>query len=341
MSTSPSYPTGCWYAAAASDEVGRHLLARRMLDTPVLVYRLQDGTPVALHDRCVHRPFPLSLGRLDGDTVISGYTGFSYGPSGQVVSVPTQQRVPLDAATRSYPVHDDGAFVWVWLGEPSLAAHRPVPKLGWLADDGWTTFGDAWETAADVALLHENFADITHVAVVHPDIAPPVLRSAPPPLEVSVTETTVSFSRDYPPAVLPQWHSRLLGLPADAEHAQHEEGMFLTPGGWADRWDVEVAGHADLDGTATFRFTHALCPVSVGRTRHLWRVSRNFALDEEVTDQLRPVFTEYYQRVKAVLETMQMVLDTDGPARQVAVSADAAALAVARILRRMVADEAG
>ena len=104
---------------------------------------------------------------------------------------------------------------------------------------------------------------------------------------------------------------------------------------------ASVAGHADLDGTATFRFTHALCPVSVGRTRHLWRVSRNFALDEEVTDQLRPVFTKYYQRVKAVLETMQMVLDTDGPARQVAVSADAAALAMARILRRMVADEAG
>ena len=39
-------------------------------------------------------------------------------------------------------------------------------------------------------LLHENFADITHVAVVDPSFAPPVLTAGPVPLlEVEVTET--------------------------------------------------------------------------------------------------------------------------------------------------------
>ena len=53
---------------------------------------------------------------------------------------------------------------------------RPPPVTPWLNDAGWATIGDEWETKADVLLLHENFADITHVAVVDP-YAPPVLRS--------------------------------------------------------------------------------------------------------------------------------------------------------------------
>ena len=102
-----------------------------------------------------------------------------------------------------------------------------------------------WETKADLLLLHENFADITHVAVVDPYIAPPVLRSSPPPLEVEVTETTVSFSRTYQPAPIPAWQAELLGLPADAEHVQHEQGAFVTPGLWVDRWDVHVESEAN------------------------------------------------------------------------------------------------
>ena len=186
-------------------------------------------------------------------------------------------------------------------------------------------------------MLHENFADITHVAVVHPEISPPVLRSAPPPLTVTVSETTVRFERDYPPAPLPDYHAAALGVGADHTYPQHEEGAFISPGLWVDRWDVELAGSS----TATFRFTHALAPVEPNVTRHFWRVSRNFATDDETTERLHPIFTEYYRRVKDILEVMQTVVDTDGPRREVAVGADAAVIAVRRILRRMVADEVG
>ena len=56
---------------------------------------------------------------------------------------------------------------------------------------------------------------------------------------------------------------------------------------------------------------------------------------------LLPIFTDYYQRVKRILETMQGVLDTDGPRKEVNVSADAAALQVRKIITSMVADETG
>jgi phenylpropionate dioxygenase-like ring-hydroxylating dioxygenase large terminal subunit len=335
------HPRNCWYAVATTAEVGREPLGRRVLGTGVVLFRTTDGTSIALEDRCAHRPYPLSLGHLDGDRIVSGYTGFVYDARGFCVHVPTQSEIPVGAQVRAFPVHEDGVFVWVWLGEPAVASLRPPAATPWLSDPGWATLGAEWETEADLLLLHENFADITHVAVVDPYIAPPVLRSSPPPLEVEVTETTVSFSRTYQPAPLPGWQAELLGLPADTEYVQREQGAFVTPGLWVDRWDVHVESAPNETQVHTFRFTHAVTPIAPGRTRHAWRVSRNFALGEQAGKVLLPIFTDYYQRVKQILETMQGVLDTDGPRKEVNVSADAAALQVRKIISSMVADETG
>ena len=90
----PAFPMHAWYVAATSEEVGRTPLARRALDTAVVLYRTADGRVVALEDRDAHRPYPLSLGRLEGDLVVSSYSGFAYAPDGRCVRVPTQADVP-------------------------------------------------------------------------------------------------------------------------------------------------------------------------------------------------------------------------------------------------------
>lgn len=340
----PSAPVGvprnAWYVVATTHEVARTLLPRRAPGVRVVLYRTQDGDPVALEDRCAHRPYPLSLGRLDGDRIVSGYTGFTYAPDGRCVAVPSQPRVPVGARVRALPVHDDGALVWVWTGPAELAPLRPVPQAPWLRAADWATFGSEWETGASLDLLQDNFADIGHVAVVDAVIAPPVIAEGnPPPVEVEVTETSVSFSRAFSPARVAPWHAAALGLPAEALHRQRERGAFVAPGLWVDRWDVEVAGHGERDGTASFVFTHALTPLDGRRTRHLWRVSRNFALDGATGAALQPLFETYYSRVRAILETMQAVVDADGMRPDVTVQADAAGVAVRRIMRRLVADE--
>jgi vanillate O-demethylase monooxygenase subunit len=330
-----TYPVNTWYVIATKDEVSRQPMARRALETPVVIYRTQDGQAVALEDRDAHRPYPLSLGRVDGDTIVSGYSGFAYAPDGACVHVPTQPHVPIGARVRAFPVVEQDGLVWVWLGVAPLASRRNPPRTPWLAGDGWTTFGDEWDTQANLLLLHENFADITHVPVVDPFIAPPVLAGEPPALEVEVSETSVSFSRDYPPARLTGWHADALGLSSDTEHAQREEGAFVTPGLWADAWHVYVDGGSPH----TFRFTHAVTPVSARQTRHIWRVSRNFAPGPEVSERLLPIFTAYYRRVQQILETMQQVIDSDGPRDEVSVNSDAAALQVRRIVNRLITEE--
>jgi phenylpropionate dioxygenase-like ring-hydroxylating dioxygenase large terminal subunit len=335
-------PLNAWYAVATADEVGRTPLARRLLGHRVVLYRTTGGDAVVLEDRCAHRPVPLSDGRLVGDDIFSGYTGFGYAPDGRCVSVPTQDNVPFDAAVRSFPVHEDGTFVWAWGGEPRLSGLRPPPDTSWLRSPEWTTFGDAHTTRAAVALLRDNFADITHVVQLDPAIAPPVLDDGPPPpLEVQVSETTVTFSRRFPASRLAPWHAQVLELPEDATHEQHEEGAFVSPGLWVDRWSVHVSGHGDRDGVHTFVFTHALTPTSPRTTRHIWRVSRNFASSAAATGTLQPMLAGYYDRVRGVLEQMQSIVEEEGPRPEVATTADAAVTQVRRIVRRLVEDETG
>lgn len=329
-----TYPANAWYVAGTSSEITRTPLARRALGVPVVLYRDEAGGVVALEDRDAHRPYPLSLGHLDGDLIVSGYSGFAYAPDGQCVRVPTQPQVPYGTAVRAFPAREQDSLVWIWLGEKAIAGQRSVPRAPWLTDPAWTTFGDAWETEANILLLHENFADITHVAVVDPYIAPPVLRAEPPPLEVEVSETSVSFQRNYPPARIAPWHAEAMGLSPDGEYAQVEEGAFLSPGMWMDAWHVVSDA-----GRQTFRFTHAVTPVSPTRTRHVWRVSRDFGPGSVTTEQLAPTFAAYYRRVQEILERMQDVLTTDGPRAEVSVNADAAALQVRRIVSRLVAEE--
>lgn len=337
-SARPTYPHNAWYALATSEEVGGTPLGTRAVDLPVVLFRTSEGAAVALGDRDAHRPYPLSLGRVEGDTIVSAYSGFVYDRSGRCVRVPTQAQVPYDARVPSYPVREQGGLVWVWLGQPALAELRPPTPTPWLTDPTWETFGGQWATRANVVMLHENFADITHVAVVDPFISPPVLSSTvAPPLEVELTETTVSFHRDWPAAPMPAWQATIAGSSPTTAYPQREEGSFLSPGLWADRWDVDVP--EEEGGPQSFRFTHAVTPVDARSTRHIWRVSRNFARGAEATEAFRPIFEAYYLRVREILETMQQVVDHDGYGTDVNVAADQAVLQVRKIMRRLVADE--
>lgn len=56
-----------WYVAAWAHEVAPGgLLARRILDEALVLWRSADGAPVAQLDRCPHRLAPLSAGRVEG-----------------------------------------------------------------------------------------------------------------------------------------------------------------------------------------------------------------------------------------------------------------------------------
>ena len=86
-----------WYVAAYDREITQRPLGRMILGEPVVFYRLEDGTPVALEDRCAHRHLPLSMGTLVGDTLQCLYHGLRYDKTGTCVRVPGQDTIPRAA----------------------------------------------------------------------------------------------------------------------------------------------------------------------------------------------------------------------------------------------------
>lgn len=336
MPLSSTIPMDCWYPVGTSDELGRWLTSTRIAESPLVLFRLGNGTVVALEDRCAHRAYPLSEGVLIDDTVRCGLCGFVYDAAGRCVSVPTQPNVPIGAEVASYPVRESDGIVWVWLGAAGRAGLHRIPELPWLDGEGWATIGDDTVVSASFLLLHENFADVTQVPFIAPEISPAVLGTVPPPLDVVVSETSVALHRDFPPAPLPTWQAELVGCPADAEYRTAQSGFFPSPAVWVDHWDAQAA-----DGTwVRLRFTQLVTPIDDSTSQLMWRVSRDFALPNAAADLfLSEIFADYYERVIRAMEIAQRSLDLDGPGPAVNVSADAVGLKVREIVSTLLLGE--
>src|SRR6516225_5064606 len=97
----------------SNHEVTRNRLGGLILGEPIAFFRKEDGTPVALEDRCVHRHLPLSMGRLVGDLLQCHYHGLRYDGTGQCVRVPGQNAIPPAAQVKAYPVAERHRWLWI------------------------------------------------------------------------------------------------------------------------------------------------------------------------------------------------------------------------------------
>jgi vanillate O-demethylase monooxygenase subunit len=336
----PNYPFNCWYVAATSDEVGQGLLARRLLGIPVVMYRRESGDVVAMEDRCIHRAYPLSAGRRDGDRVVCGYHGFGYDPDGCLVDVPSQENVPPGARLRSYPVYEQSPFVWIWLGDTGAAALRPPPRVPWYGDGtGWASTTEVLRVEANYLLLHEHYLDLTDVFVMHPEAVPPDIEVLPPLDEVEVSERSVSYSRTTPPSRLAAWEAEVTGLPAETSGNRREEGTFVSPALHVQHYAIDPEDGKTYDLLRIQGFT----PKSPATTHIFLQMARNYATDNDGAGEfLRTMFHEWAERDADVLEAVQHRLEEDTvPRRDINVKADRAAVRARRIAMEMVDEESG
>lgn len=163
-------PRNAWYVAAFAKDVGRELIGRTVVGTPLVIYRKEDGAPVALDGRCPHRHFPLAKSCLKGDTIVCGYHGITFGPDGQCVDVPSQTHVPRALRVPAYPVAEHGLWLWVWVGDADRADPALLPSLEELGLVGEGLTGHELffhEVACRYQLLNDNLFDLSHLAFLH------------------------------------------------------------------------------------------------------------------------------------------------------------------------------
>ncbi|MFI0780371.1 Rieske 2Fe-2S domain-containing protein [Streptomyces sp. NPDC021212] len=344
-----------WYVAAYGREVGRELLARTILNEPIAFYRTEpespgsdgsepNGTVVALADRCVHRRYPLSASRLDGDKVVCGYHGFTYDTTGTCVFVPGQKRVPRTARVASYPVVEQDSLVWVWIGDPALADPAAIPRAPWLADPHWTTVGDMERIDADYGLLVDNLLDLSHETYLHGGyIGTPEVAETPITTEVDEGAGIVRVSRHMDDAACPPFYARSTGIEGRITRWQdieyHAPCLYLLHSRIAP---VGVLPEADGSDPNAFHveITYAITPSTDRQVYDFWAVSRDFAQDdEEVTTVLRDLNRTVVRQDVDALNLLQKALDTEREGYQeLSINIDTGGLAARRILARLAAE---
>ena len=163
------YLRNCWYVAGWSQDYDRSLKAQKLLGEDIVFYRKADGAPAALEDACPHRKLPLSMGQLEGDTVVCGYHGLTFDCTGRCTDSPTQRGMtPKRAVVKSYPVVDRYRLLWIWMGDPKLADPDEIFEIENFDNPTWGyTDGGTLPIACNYLWVCDNLLDPSHVAWVH------------------------------------------------------------------------------------------------------------------------------------------------------------------------------
>ena len=112
-----------WYVVALSDRLKpNQVLSRAILGEWLAVFRGENGKPVALQDRCIHRNTRLSKGKVSQGKLECPYHGWVYDNTGTVVTVPSEgNNFCQDKMRKSqiYQTLEQDGLVYVRLSSPS------------------------------------------------------------------------------------------------------------------------------------------------------------------------------------------------------------------------------
>jgi phenylpropionate dioxygenase-like ring-hydroxylating dioxygenase large terminal subunit len=330
----------CWYVAALGAEVNRELKQRTLLGRSVLMYRTEDGKAVIMQNRCVHRHFPLSKGRLEGDNVVCGYHGMTYNTEGTCVFMPSLAKPPTHAKLPSYPVAEQGPLVWVWMGDPGAADPALVPATPWLADPAWATVSGQFHMQSNYVAMHENLLDQTHFPILHADTVgtPEYSRSE---LALKVEGDVVGIHRELRRAAAPPIYAipmKLGGRMVD----RFSDSRFASPAlhvAHAKIVDLEAApGQAS---EYRVNITHLFTPETQGSIHYWWFNSRDFGLDDQAASAylVEASNKAYQEDVEALGWIQQEVEKDEGPVAELSFGPDRPGLAMRKILLRLAMQE--
>ncbi|MEP1446277.1 MAG: aromatic ring-hydroxylating dioxygenase subunit alpha [Paraglaciecola sp.] len=163
-----------WYMAAFSTEITREPMERTMLNKPVVMYRKEDGTPVAMYGLCPHRYLPLVQGRVDGDAIVCGYHGFKFADNGDCIQIPSQPKVTGRICQPVYKIVEKGPICWIWMGDEDkcdIDLIPPYEDFG-LDQPDWDFHSpNYFHLEGRSQLLVDNLMDLTHLPYVHHHIS--------------------------------------------------------------------------------------------------------------------------------------------------------------------------
>jgi vanillate O-demethylase monooxygenase subunit len=332
-----------WYAAAWLSEIGDVPFARRILDTPVVLFRQKDGVIAALFDRCPHRLVPLSMGSIVDRGIQCGYHGMVFDGNGKCALIPAQERIPPRAQVRSYPIAEKYGLAWIWMGEESLADPTALPRIDHFDEDEWERIDGGYQHHPSSYLnIVENLMDPSHTTFVHRQtIGNPAAANEGVKMEKS-EEHIVAY----------KWLHNSTPSPMDVLIKDFGEQLvdrgqffyFIIPS--ISRVDI-ITMPAGLDPSEenfnkglrnnSWKF---LTPETETSTHFFWMHLRNYKVgDKAWSERMRGIFEQTFNEDRDIEMAMQRWQNEVGVRQFVGLEIDRAPTVALRMIDRMVKEE--
>lgn len=335
-----------WYVAAWCDELGSDaILARTIVNQPLVLYRKGDGAVVALEDRCCHRLAPLSKGRLEGDALRCMYHGLKFAADGRCIEIPGQQAIPPAARVRTYPAAERGSWIWLWMGDPVQADPGLIPETVSARDPGFRMRRGWLDYEADSELINDNLLDLSHLSYAHEKtlgVGTPQWAEERPRIVRLERGLRVQrwIENKQPPRhlrrhgeVLDMWNSYDFLVP----------GIFVLRSMWYPAGTAQRLGMAPPSEAPLFLRVddQAVTAMTDRSARYFYAAgARAQDLAWEQVEKLFKQTEQAFHEDKVIIEAQQKVIDLEPGRAMVPMSFDAGPIQYRRILRQLAEREA-
>lgn len=326
-----------WSMIGWAGELGETVLARTVIDTPVVVFRDNEGMPRAILDRCPHRFAPLSKGVKKGDRLMCHYHGLTFDGSGACVDNPLGGPIPAACRVPSYAVVEQDGIVWIWMGDPDAADPSTITRFHWFNDAAMRSVRGYTQVLAHYELLTDNLMDLTHAKFLHPGFGG----------DLYSPTNTVEAGTD---TVLSKY------LVTNIDNPEFPENAWSANGRKVDLWDdirwhapatlslssgVVLTGRPREEG-CEIPSAHIITPETAERSHYFWGSA--LPCESPLSDDafIGVLSQAFDAEDKPMIENAQRRMGgTDfWELKPVLLATDAAAVRVRRILREMIRAQA-
>lgn len=341
----PMFLRNTWYVAAWSHEISAEaLFARTITGIPVLFYRDDQGTLIALEDRCCHRGAPLSRGRREGNDVRCRYHGLRFDRDGRCREIPAQSQVPPKARVRAFPVQERAKWVWIWMGDPALADPAAIPPTPWLDDPAWRYEPGYMHYPVEYLLIADNLLDFSHLPYVHPTTLGGTEAYAGVLPEVTRIDGGLRVTRwllDQPPA---PYVAKIRDWPGNVDRWNIYD--FLLPGVLLMDSGSAPAGTGAQQGNrrdaCEFRGCQAITPETAGSTHYFFSQPHNFGFElPGLTAAIHANIVAAFHEDQAMIGAQAATLALDPGFTPLPLAMDTALIQFRSLMARRLAEEAG
>ncbi|MGF1524597.1 MAG: Rieske 2Fe-2S domain-containing protein [Leptolyngbyaceae cyanobacterium] len=153
------------------------MMAKTLVNEPILFGRTQTGKAFAIRDLCPHRAVPLSCGWFNGEDVQCCYHGWRFDAQGQCIEIPSlmeDQQMDLSRfKVQAYDVQEVQGNLWIYMPDNEQKRSRPlhveIPRI--------PGFSDSAKPKVTYTMRFPCFVDHAIVGLMDPAHSPYVHRS--------------------------------------------------------------------------------------------------------------------------------------------------------------------